>query len=87
MMQRFWIWLHRIIWKRIRKDRPRWGVPTIRDDDNRCEFYDPRGGLTERLFECYGDGHALCRECINRSGDYDDSAGRPWITVQSVTET
>lgn len=36
------------------------GTPGVRDQDNPCDEFDPGqpGG------NCHGDGHALCRECV-----------------------
>jgi hypothetical protein len=63
----FWIWLMRFAYKRAKVSIPKLGVgiPSMRDPDNKCEFYTPRkrrGG--DAPADCQSDGHYLCKECI-----------------------
>ena len=42
------------------------GIPGQRDPDAPCDAYLPTGrGQRARNLDCMGDGHYLCRECVN----------------------
>lgn len=66
-MNRFWLWLCRFAFRRLKqrvgyRELPT-GVPFLRDVDNVCYVYSPRERLPGDWADCQGDGHYLCREC------------------------
>jgi hypothetical protein len=71
MRRRFWVWLCRFAYRHAVAplNIPPDGIPGIRDHRSRCHAYEPgpRAG-----FECYGDGHYLCRECSHFVPEEDE---------------
>lgn len=62
-MKRFWVWLCRLAYRKVRKrGKIPTGLPGHRDPDSRCDQYfpvlKPSGNGP-----CESDGHYLCREC------------------------
>ena len=70
---RAWNMLHRL----LNPDAAPFGTPGVRDVEAPCEYYCPPDARDlsgiEKLPECWGDGHYLCREC--QSCTLDDAAG------------
>lgn len=49
------------------------GSPGLRDPEYPCEFFKPDGDITvEVLHECFGDGHYMCKECLNLTAEDPD---------------
>lgn len=47
------------------------GIPTIRDPEYRCEGYSPTR-LAGGGYDCNGDGHYLCEECLHHKNEETD---------------
>jgi hypothetical protein len=69
----FWKWLAVFAWKRI---KPQWapnvgnlrlGLPGFRDPGSPCEHFAPKPVQLRNAhrFECWSDGHYLCKECTH----------------------
>jgi hypothetical protein len=70
MKNKFWLWLMRLAYRRIKLNQLRLpvGVPGNRDPDSPCPAYAPVKPLPFQYYrnDCQTDGHYLCKECIHR---------------------
>lgn len=76
-MNRFWMWLMIFAYRRLKVSSrtidgniPA-GVPGMRDPNAECSGYTPRK-RDPGDWECYGDGHYLCKNCAIYSPKSDE---------------